>query len=97
VRKNKAAAVFAIICRSGDAWDPSFRALDFGETGETGMTFSRHPDRSKWEAANDGELGIYLLTENELDATGKKTRKLIVKNLSQNFLKPNTFIPLSGG
>ena len=97
VRTNKAAAVFAIICRSGNAWDPCFRAIDFGESGKMGVTFSKHPDRSKWEAANDGELGIYLLTENELDVVGEKIRKLIVKDLSKRFLKPDIFIPLSGG
>ena len=97
VRKNKAAAVFAIVSRSGNSWDPCFRALDFGESGESGMTFSTHPDRTKWEAKNDGELGIYLLNENELDVSGEKNRKLIVKDLSKHFLQPDTFILLSGG
>ena len=97
VRKNKAASVFAIVSRGGDPWDPRFIALAFGETGDDGVVFNEHPDCLKWEAENDGELGVYFLPEDELETTGAKSRLTVVKELINKFPVPGSQIPIGGG
>lgn len=97
VRKNKAAVVYAIVCRAGAPWNPTFNAIAFGESGENGVVFSDHPERPIWESKNNGELGIYLLSEDELENRGSDTRQKIVSTLQSQHPEGSTNIPISGG
>lgn len=97
VRKNQAAVVFTIVCRGGEPWNPTFTAIAFGESGEEGIVFADHPDRVLWEANSDGELGIYLLTEIELETRGSRSRQAVVAELETAYPPGNAGIPISGG
>lgn len=60
IRKNHHPAVFAVVSRSGEPWNPIFRLLDVGYSGTEGMTAAEHPLSGKWREENDGALQIYL-------------------------------------
>jgi len=97
VRKNQTASIYAIVCRSGEPWNPNFTAIAFGETTKEGITFACHPDRQNWESQNDGELGVYLLVETELETQGSKSRLTVVDELQVDFSSGDANIPISGG
>ena len=96
VRKNKAAAIYAIVCRAGEPWNPTFRVLAFGESGDEGLTFAEHPNRCRWEADNDGELGVYLLTGTDNHVFSTEERLSIVTELQTQYPPHNANIPISG-
>lgn len=97
IRKNHTPAVYAIVCRSGEPWNPTFTAIDFGESGENGIVFANHLDREYWDSQNNGELGVYLLVETELNAQGVENRLAVVNELQNSFPSGNANIPISGG
>lgn len=60
IRKNHHPAVFAVVSRSGEPWNPTFRLLDVGYSGPDGMVAAEHPHLPGWLEENDGSLQIYL-------------------------------------
>ncbi len=60
IRKNHRPAIFAVVSRSGEPWNPTFRLLDVGFSGSEGMVAAEHPRLHQWLEENDGSLQIYL-------------------------------------
>lgn len=61
VRPNHDPAVWAVVAKEGQPWDPAFRLLALGSTGEGGLVFRDHPDAANWESAGT-TVGVYLLS-----------------------------------
>ena len=61
VRPNQDPSVYAIVSKGGEPWNPTFKVLEVGDTGETGTKFPEHPNRLAWTQAADGKMGLYLL------------------------------------
>jgi len=60
-RANQAESVFAIVQKTGPAWDPVFRLLDLGRTGNKGVVFAEHPRADEWRGAEGTPVSVYLL------------------------------------
>jgi hypothetical protein len=96
VRANHPPAVFAIVAKLGEPWNPQFVLIDIGETGETGLTFSDHPLRAVWEqAAGANPPAIYL---HSLPRTGggAAEREALIAQLRKAYPEPNASIQEQG-
>jgi hypothetical protein len=60
-RANQPESVFAIVQKAGSAWDPVFRLLDLGRTGNKGVVFAEHPRADGWRGSEGVPASIYLL------------------------------------
>jgi|SRR5579862_2160696 len=95
MRPNHQPAVFAIVAKQGEAWDPQFVLIDVGETGECGVAFSSHPSRGAWERAGAGHRPtVYLHSMPK--ASGASEREALVAELRKAYPKPNTPIREQG-
>ena len=95
VKKNHSPVVFAIISRTGDPWNPSFRLLDVGYSGTEGMTLSGHPKVSQWQAENEGELQVYLLDLKRHDGEPAMRAHAIIEEFRARYHPPKGFISLA--
>ncbi len=96
VKKNHNPAVFAIVSRTGDPWNPIFRLLDVGYSGAEGMILSGHPKVGQWEAENDGELQVYLLDLKRQEGDPAERATAIIEEYRQSYQPPKGFISLAG-
>jgi hypothetical protein len=92
VRANQDPAIYAIVVKQGQAWDPRFHLLDVGETGEAGMIFARHPARARWEAVAAGRAPMvyfHAMSRAEADAAA---REGVLTRLRDAYPEPNLVI-----
>jgi hypothetical protein len=92
VRANQDPAVYAIVVKQGQAWDPRFHLLDVGQTGEGGMIFARHPARSRWEAVAAGGAPMvyfHVMSRAEADTAA---REGMLARLRDAYPEPNMVI-----
>ncbi len=98
VRKNHQPAVYAVISREGKPWNPVFRLLEVGETGEDGIVFAEHAARPQWEEqakAGQGAVGIYLydMARSQCDAAARQAQ---VEEIRARYTPPTGIIPITG-
>jgi len=87
IKKNHTPALFAIVCRTGESWNPTFRLIDIGFSGADGITLAQHPPRAAWVAENDGLLQVYLL-EIEAHEGDVGSRAAAIIELCRNRYQP---------
>ena len=97
VRANQMPVVYVIVSKSGDAWNPTFKALEVGDTGVGGMKFADHPNRRLWEKDASGKVGVYLLAFERKEDGELAGRTAAVVAIREALVKTNGFIPISGG
>ncbi len=61
VRANQDPAVYAVVAKGGEPWNPVFKVLETGDTGEAGLKFTEHPHKASWTETAAGKPGVYLL------------------------------------
>lgn len=93
IRQNQTPVIFAIVSKSGEPWNPEFRLLDTGASGEEGLNLSAHPNFAKWRASA-GELQVYLLDVRGSPATGLAAREMLAKKIAESFAPPDNIVPL---
>ncbi len=96
IRKNHHPAVFAVVSRSGEPWSPTFRLLDVGYSGPTGMIAAEHPLLSTWLEANDGVLQIYLYDLDQKGGHADERAAVIVDELIGCYQPPRGMISIGG-
>jgi hypothetical protein len=96
IKRNHPPAVFAIVSRTGDPWNPLFRLIDVGFTGSEGMVLADHPRRSEWEAQNDGVLQVYLLDLKRHEGDPATRAQAIIDEYGERYRPPKGFISLAG-
>jgi hypothetical protein len=85
VRVNHAPAVFAIIDKGGQSWDPQFRMIDLGDTGGAAVVFAEHPDLARWQAAAQGQLSIYFYVPDPDDGDPAAQRRALIEEIRANW------------
>jgi hypothetical protein len=85
VRANHAPAVFAVVDKVGQAWDPQFRLIDLGDTAGAPVIFAQHPDLARWSAAAEGKLSIYFHVPDPDDGDPAVQRKTLVEAIRANW------------
>jgi hypothetical protein len=76
IRRNQHPCVYAVVKKDGQAWDPEFRLVACGETGEDGLDFSVDPSAAAWQqAAPDVSLYLCMVPRDD-DPTGDRRRRL---------------------
>jgi hypothetical protein len=93
VRPNHQPAVFAIVAKQGEPWNPQFVLIDVGETGENGLAFSSHSSRAAWGRAAGGHRPTIYMTR---IAGGSAERQALVGQLRKAYPEPNTPIQEQG-
>jgi hypothetical protein len=97
VRANQIPILFAIVCRTGDPWNPNFRLIDVGASAPGGMVLAEHPQRDVWRRENDGELEVYLYDTPASEGFTAEKRQFIVDDVRAKVGTPRGNIPVSGG
>lgn len=95
IRRNHNPAVFAIISREGAPWNPEFRLIDVGESGQEGLRFAEHPSLGQWQAASDGEVGVYLLQRPRSELSDND-RLALVQEIRDSYDPPNGRVAIHG-
>lgn len=85
VRHNHPPAVFAVIDKAGQAWDPEFRLIDLGDTAGATVVFAQHPDLGRWMAEAKGKLTIYLHVPDADDGDATAQRRALVETIRANW------------
>jgi hypothetical protein len=96
IKKNHTPALFAIVSRTGDPWNPMFRLIDIGFSGTEGMVLADHPRRSEWEVENDGVLQVYLLDLKRHEGDPVARAQAIMAEYREHYQPPKGFISLAG-
>jgi hypothetical protein len=96
IKKNHAPAVFAIVSRTGDPWNPLFRLIDVGFSGTEGMVLADHPRRAEWDDENDGVLQVYLLDLKRHEGDPAARAQAIIAEYRERYQPPKGFISLAG-
>ncbi len=97
IRGNQVPVVFAVVCRRGEPWNPTYRLMDIGYSGSDGLVLADHPDRRSWEDGNIGELEVYLYDAPASQGFDDNARAELVREIKE-WLDPRAgLIPLSGG
>jgi len=96
IKKNHPPALFAIVSRTGDPWNPMFRLIDIGFSGTEGLALADHPRRSGWEAENDGVLQVYLLDLKRHEGDPVARAQAIIAEYREYYQPPKGFISLAG-
>ncbi|MGD0720819.1 MAG: hypothetical protein ABR970_07190 [Roseiarcus sp.] len=97
VRANQAPVVYAIVCRAGDPWNPTFRLIDIGASPAEGFVLAEQPQRTLWDQENDGELEAYLYDTPASGGFTAETRAQMVNGIRARIGPPSGAIPISGG
>lgn len=94
---NHRPRVFAIVCRSGAPWNPTFRLIDLGITPPGGW----HPEEDaaypSWERENDGKLGVYFLELDPFLGQDRVEGTRITTEIRTLYPPPSAMIPIHGG
>jgi hypothetical protein len=96
IKSNHPPAVFAIVSRTGDPWNPQFRLIDVGFSGPNGMVLADHPRCAEWEAENDGALQVYLLDLKRHEGDPAARAQAIIAECRERYQPPGGFISLAG-
>ena len=95
VRANQTPVVFAIVCKGGEPWLPTFRLVDIDCSPDEGVVLAQHPRRREWDRANDGELQVYLLDVPRKQGDAQYRRQL-AGEIRSALAPSGGDIPLSG-
>lgn len=95
VKKNHHPAIYAIVCRTGEPWNPLFRLLDIDFSGTQGMVLADDPRRQQWERENDGLLQVYLLDLKRRDGEISEQAKTVIAECRRRYQPPKGFISLA--
>jgi hypothetical protein len=95
VKKNHSPVVFAIVSRSGESWNPTFRLLDIGFSGPDGMILSEHPQVAAWQAENNGVMQVYLLDLKRRDGDPAQRAASIIEECRERYTPPKGLISLA--
>ena len=97
LRKNHDPVVYAIVCKAGEPWNPTFRLLDVGESGDQDLDFARHARRDDWERQSDGEVSVYFLTFPRREGHSEADRQGIATAIGEALDPPNGMISIEAG
>ncbi|CAO3441345.1 hypothetical protein [Azospirillum endophyticum] len=95
VRHNHAPAVFVVIAKEGKPWNPIFRVVAVGETGD-GIKFHEHPQREEWIAAANGQMPVLYLYAMPRSESSTADRQALVDAIIARYPLPNGIVPISG-
>lgn len=89
--------VFAIVCRAGAPWNPTFRLIDLGVTPPGGWRPEEDAARQRWELENDGKLGVYFFELDPFLGQDRNTGTRIAAEIRTLYPPPHAMIPIHGG
>ena len=96
VRKNHLPAVYAVLSKEGQPWDPLFRVLEIGASGQDGITFSNHARRGEWTARARGQICVYLMSLEGPEWQDVAARQSLAEQLGARHVPPNDVIGVTG-
>ena len=96
IKSNHPPAVFAIVSRTGEPWNPQFRLIDVGFSGTDGMVLADHARRAEWAAENQGVLQVDLLDLKRHEGDPAARAQAIIEEYRERYDPPKGFISLAG-
>jgi hypothetical protein len=96
IRKNHRPAIFAVVTRSGEPWNPVFRLLDLGYSGRSGFALAEHSRVDEWRRQSDGVLQIYLYDLDSRDELADVRAGELVDELTARYARPHDAISIGG-
>jgi hypothetical protein len=96
IRSNQDPAVFVIIEKAGQPWDPVFNFVAAGDSGEAGIRLAEHPERANWEKGRSGKVGVYLISFSRKDPGQQQARALVIEDIAAAMKESGGKIPIQG-
>ena len=96
VRKNHQPVVFAVLSKEGPPWDPAFRVIEVGATGEGGAVFADDPRCPEWRTKAEGQLCIYMLPLEGAEFRSVDAREKLADEIRTRHAPPNEFVRVTG-
>lgn len=91
IRSNQDPCVYAVVSKGGQPWDPEYRLIACGETGDHGHDFSADPRTAVWKQIK-AEVALYLCRfPRDDDPVGDRRREL-VRQISGDHVPPSNLI-----
>lgn len=97
VRGNQIPVIVAVVCRTGEPWNPAFRLIDMDCSGADGLVLGEHPRRGTWQCDDGGELEAYLFDAPAREGFTDASRRRLIDEISSKMVPLHGNIPLGGG
>ena len=87
IRHNQHPCVYAVVSKSGYPWDPEFRLIACGETGDDGHNFAADPRVATWQTAGS-EVSLYLFVVPRDSDPGGEQRRALARRIGEEHVPP---------
>ncbi|HTV27535.1 MAG TPA: hypothetical protein VMF32_07110 [Xanthobacteraceae bacterium] len=91
IRRNQDPCVYAVVSKSGQPWDPEYRLIACGDSGDEGHDFSADPRTAGWEQTGS-DVSLYLCRVPRDDDPGGARRRELVRQISDDHVPPRNLI-----
>ncbi len=96
LRANQKPSVFVLVSREGKSYDPVFRLIEVADTAGQRVEFATHPERARWEAAAEGELGVYFFRPDAAEPEATEVRHNLVAEIMRLHRPPHGIVKVDG-
>jgi hypothetical protein len=96
VRRNHLPVIYAVLSKEGPPWDPMFRVIDVGASGEEGIAFGLDARRDGWKAGAKGQVCLYMMPLETSEYRTLEEREALADALRAQHAPPNDIIGISG-
>jgi hypothetical protein len=96
VRRNHLPVIYAVLSKEGPPWDPVFRVIEIGTSGEDGIVFAEDARRNGWTSRAQGQLCLYLMQLEGAEYRGLAARESLARAIRARHVPPNDTIGVGG-
>ncbi len=97
VRANQDPVVYVVVEKHGQPWDPKFRFIAAGDSGDTGLRFADHPELAAWRSGATAPISLYFHACSRAAGVTDKDRARIVAEINAAMREASNQISIQGG
>lgn len=96
IRANQHPCVYVVVSKEGSSWDPQFRLIHVGESGDAGIDFSADPRSAEWLRAG-AEISVYLRAVPRADDPSGERRRDLTRKIARDHARHDLVRRGAGG
>ncbi len=97
VRANQDPVVYVVVEKHGQPWDPKFRFIAAGESGDPGLRFVDHTDLATWRLGTTAPISLYFHSCSRAAGVTAEDRARIVAEINAAMRETSNQISIQGG